>query len=208
MVLVASMPLVSGPPPTSAAARPPLPFSPWHTAHLLAKMLAPTVGVPLPGGRPVPSGRMLMSQAAISASEMGVPNPCANTVRLNPDTTQAHARANAAISKAHRRTVAPSHHRTHHRTVAPSHLRTHHRTIAPSHHRTHHRTVLDIDMLHLAGPVDGPARRPVVVLARERGGVGHRRFRLAALRDDLCACGLHVAGFVPRAALQNRRPAV
>src|SRR5690349_19091316 len=36
-------------------------------------MRAPCAGVPLPGGSPVPSGRMLMSQAAISAEEIGFP---------------------------------------------------------------------------------------------------------------------------------------
>src|SRR5882672_11973839 len=36
-------------------------------------MRAPSAGVPLPGGRPVPSGRMLMSHAAISAGLIGFP---------------------------------------------------------------------------------------------------------------------------------------
>src|SRR6266853_1609997 len=36
-------------------------------------MRAPWAGVPPPGGRPVPSGWMLMSQAAMSAGSMGVP---------------------------------------------------------------------------------------------------------------------------------------
>src|SRR5439155_9955900 len=72
MVFSDSMSLI-GLPPTSAALGPPLPFSPWHTAHFAAKIRAPSAGVPLPGGRPVPSGRMLMSQAAISAGLIGVP---------------------------------------------------------------------------------------------------------------------------------------
>src|SRR6267378_6575248 len=67
------MPALSGPPPTSAAKAPPLPLSPWHRAHFCAKMRAPWAGVPPPGGSPVPSGMMLMSQAAISAGSMGVP---------------------------------------------------------------------------------------------------------------------------------------
>src|SRR3954469_5670332 len=42
-------------------------------------MRSPCAGVPLPGGSPVPSGRMLMSHALTSDSEMGWPRPCANT---------------------------------------------------------------------------------------------------------------------------------
>src|SRR4030081_1240052 len=34
---------------------------------------APCAGVPLPFGSPVPSGRMLMSQAAMAASSIGLP---------------------------------------------------------------------------------------------------------------------------------------
>src|SRR5438876_11144363 len=47
-------------------------------------MGAPCAGVPLPGGRPVPSGRMLMSQAAISAVSMGLPRlgPAARQPKL------------------------------------------------------------------------------------------------------------------------------
>src|SRR5436853_2788737 len=36
-------------------------------------MREPCAAVPLPGGRPEPSGMMLMSQAAISAGEIGFP---------------------------------------------------------------------------------------------------------------------------------------
>src|SRR5215470_4189116 len=76
MVLVVSMPPVRGGAPTSADARG-VPFapSPWHIAHFAAKIGAPCAAVPLPAGRPVPSGRMLMSHAAISASEIFVPRP-------------------------------------------------------------------------------------------------------------------------------------
>src|ERR1700692_532541 len=58
---------------TSAAASPPLPLSPWHAAHFSAKIGTPCAGVPLPFGSPVPSGRMLMSQAAMAASSIGLP---------------------------------------------------------------------------------------------------------------------------------------
>src|ERR1700730_17054836 len=36
-------------------------------------MRAPSAGVPLPAGRPEPSGRMLMSQAAVSAGVISFP---------------------------------------------------------------------------------------------------------------------------------------
>src|SRR5579883_2306038 len=38
-------------------------------------MAAPCAAVPLPGGRPLPSGPMLMSQSASSASLIGLPSP-------------------------------------------------------------------------------------------------------------------------------------
>src|SRR5436190_3488540 len=38
-------------------------------------MAAPWVAVPLPAGKPLPSGPMLMSQSAMSASETGLPRP-------------------------------------------------------------------------------------------------------------------------------------
>src|SRR5262249_3498629 len=76
MVLVVSMPFVSGGPPISAAAAGvPCAPSPWHIAHFAAKIGAPWAAVPLPAGRPVPSGRMLISQAAMSASEIFAPSP-------------------------------------------------------------------------------------------------------------------------------------
>src|SRR5262252_2549356 len=76
MVLVVSIPPDRGGAPTSADARG-VPFapSPWHIAHFAAKRGAPCAAVPLPAGRPVPSGRMLMSHAAMSASEIFAPRP-------------------------------------------------------------------------------------------------------------------------------------
>src|SRR5262249_46459417 len=41
--------------------------------HFAAKIRAPSAGVPLPDGRPVPSGRTLISQAAMSAGLIGFP---------------------------------------------------------------------------------------------------------------------------------------
>src|SRR5262245_26723805 len=88
------MPFVSGGPPTSAAAAG-VPFapSPWHIAHFAAKTFAPCAAVPLPGGSPVPSGRMLMSQGAMSASVIFAPSPggCANAAL--------EARANASTAR-------------------------------------------------------------------------------------------------------------
>src|SRR5687767_4093208 len=62
-----------GSPPASAALGPPLPCWPWQTAHFAAEIRAPSAGVPLPGGRPVPSGKTLMFHAAISAGLIGFP---------------------------------------------------------------------------------------------------------------------------------------
>src|SRR5580692_1761884 len=65
--------LAFGGPPTSRAAIPPRPLSPWQSAHLSAKILAPSAALPLPGGRLVPSGRMLMSHSARSLWLTGLP---------------------------------------------------------------------------------------------------------------------------------------
>jgi hypothetical protein len=59
---------------------------------------------------------------------------------------------------------------------------------------------LRVNMFDLPLRVDGPSRDAVVVLAW-KGGYGRDTFALAARGDDLRAGWLHVAGFVPRAAL-------
>src|SRR4029453_3004009 len=72
--------------------------------------------------------------------------------------------------------------------------------------RIEQRKSLRIDMSDLPLGIDGPTGRPVVVLGRE----GEHRWRsrgLAAIRDDRRPCRLYVAGLVPGAALQHRRPA-
>src|SRR2546425_11080769 len=126
-------------------------------------MRAPWAEVPLPGGKPVPSGEMLMSQAAISAGSIGFP-------RFGPS-------AKAALEpRASARTTAE--------------LRS-----------------LGVNMGALPLAVDRPARDAVVVLARE-GRDGRDRFGLAALGHDLGAGRLRVAGLVPRAVLQDCRPAI
>src|SRR6266550_2638682 len=68
MVFGVSMPAASGPPPASG---------------------------PLPGGRPVPSGMMAMSQAAISASVIGLPSFGASAAIA----TEPNGRTSAAASK-------------------------------------------------------------------------------------------------------------
>src|SRR3954470_1364204 len=61
--------------PTSAMLVAPLAFSPWQaTQPFSTNSLAPSAGVPRPGGRLVPSGRMVMSQALMSASLIGLPS--------------------------------------------------------------------------------------------------------------------------------------
>src|SRR5215471_18102508 len=52
---------------------PPLAWSPWQEEHFSAKILAPSAGVPWPGGRPAPFGRIAMSHCRMSASESGRP---------------------------------------------------------------------------------------------------------------------------------------
>src|SRR5262245_43779536 len=49
---------------------PPLAWSPWHMTHFSAKTFAPSCGVPFPGGRLEPSGRIAMSHCLTSASEI------------------------------------------------------------------------------------------------------------------------------------------
>src|SRR5437867_11910010 len=56
-------------------------------------MRAPSAGVPAPGGRPAPSGRTLMSQAARSAGLIGFPSrgACAKAARDNRASVSATA---------------------------------------------------------------------------------------------------------------------
>src|SRR5260370_1899701 len=52
---------------------PPLPPSPCQATHFCAKILAPSAALPLPAGRLLPSGRMLISHSARSACVIGLP---------------------------------------------------------------------------------------------------------------------------------------
>src|SRR5215510_9110221 len=90
--------VVIGAPPTSAAAVPPFPASPWQATHFCAKIFAPCAAVPLPGGRPPPSGEALMSQALMSASEIGCPRlgVCASA----EETLRSAASANLGVDMA------------------------------------------------------------------------------------------------------------
>src|SRR5215468_3485285 len=68
-------------PPTRRSFGVPAPFSPWQAWHFAEKTASPCLTVPLPGGRPAPSGPMLMSQEARSSAEIGLPRLglcCAN----------------------------------------------------------------------------------------------------------------------------------
>src|SRR5712692_10162492 len=124
-------------------------------------MGAPWAGVPPPGGKPVPSGRMLMSQAAISAGLISFP--------------RFGAWAKAALE--------------------------------PRASTTAKTRSLRIDMFHLPIALDCRGRDGVVVLARE-ARYGRDLRGLAAHGHDLSPGRLHVAGLVPRAALQDRRAAI
>src|SRR5215831_8147773 len=68
-------------------------------------------------------------------------------------------------------------------------------------------SALRVYMFHLAGLVDRPARDGIVVLVRECSD-GRNSHRLAPHSDELGASRLHVAGVVPRAALQHGSIAV
>src|SRR5262245_18579194 len=164
IVFGVSMPLVSGCPPIIGAATPetPLPPSPWHATHFSANILAPSTAVPLPSGRPRPSGMAATSQAATSASVIGLPS--------FGDCASAAPAPTAATSSAGSRT-------------------------------------LRVDMLDLPARVDAPAGEAVVMLVWEAERIG-RLLGLAARGDELGAQRLHVARFVPSAALDHHRLAV
>src|SRR5205823_12932077 len=66
---------------------------------------------------------------------------------------------------------------------------------------------LDVNMAHASVGIDRPARRPVVVLADERGGRQHAR-ALAAVSDHLGARRLRLGGLIPCAREEHRRSAV
>src|SRR5580704_3364868 len=99
MVLLAEMPgAVSDGLPTSMLAMPPLPFWPWQSEQpLVSNSLAPSAAVPLPGGKPVPSRRMVTFQALMSASEIGLPRcgvsaaQAANGASTTPERRRTHA---------------------------------------------------------------------------------------------------------------------
>src|SRR4051794_21554475 len=60
-------------------------------------MAAPWLGVPLPGGKPLPSGPMLMSQSARSASDMGLPRPAVSAAPTAPAQRPSASGARRAI---------------------------------------------------------------------------------------------------------------
>src|SRR5262249_1632090 len=68
------------------------PFGPWHGAHFSSKTPLPIAAVPLPGGRPRPSGGMVRSQALISSLVGARPTPY---VGISAATIDAHAVAEA-----------------------------------------------------------------------------------------------------------------
>src|SRR5438552_2938194 len=61
-------------------------------------MAAPWLGVPLPGGSPAPSGPMLRSQSARSASVTGLPSPGVSAATAAPVvSTKANETTNAKL---------------------------------------------------------------------------------------------------------------
>src|SRR5437016_3532363 len=138
-------------------------------------MRAPSAGVPLPGGRPVPSGRTLMSQAAICAGVSGLPRfgVCAKAA-LALRTIVSMTRNLGLRFRAVALTLCAS---------------------------------LRIYMLHLSATLDCPTRDGIVVFVRE-SGYGWNPRGLAASSHELGSSRLHVAGLVPRTALQYGSAAV
>src|SRR6267154_142218 len=92
--------LVSGAPPNNGAGARGLPFppSPWHAEHFSAKTRAPWTAVPLPGGKPVPSGITAMSHALMSASEIGFPNRGVWASAAPEPKTSARTKARTSLS--------------------------------------------------------------------------------------------------------------
>src|SRR5437667_1457194 len=121
-------------------------------------MRVPWAGVPAPGGKPVPSGSMLMSHAAMAAESNGLP-------RLGASAEAAPAARQKASQTA---------------------------VIGP----------LRVNMLDLPHAVDPPAGDRVKMVVQHHGD-RRDRLQLPALSDKLGTGGLHVAGFVPGAALQD-----
>src|SRR5258708_25228477 len=93
-VLVVNDPM---PPTIEPYIDPPLASSPWHAAHCAAKRTLPSATLPLPLGRFFPSGvRTSMFQAAISASEMGLPKRgLPDWPSATPEPAEASSRASA-----------------------------------------------------------------------------------------------------------------
>src|ERR1700689_2439608 len=100
MVLLAEMPgAVSDGLPTSMLATSPLPAWPWHSEQpLVSNSLAPSAAVPLPGGKPVPSGRMVTFQDFMSASEIGLPRCGESAARAVAGASAKRRRAHATLS--------------------------------------------------------------------------------------------------------------
>src|SRR6188768_11816 len=63
-------------------ASPPIPASPWHSEHILRKVIAPSLALPLPAGSSSPVGPTEMSRARISSAvgvrPMPYVGPCAS----------------------------------------------------------------------------------------------------------------------------------
>src|SRR5258708_11764371 len=97
-VLVVNDPM---PPTIEPYIDPPLASSPWHAAHCAAKRTLPSATLPLPLGRFFPSGvRTSMFQAAISASEMGLPKRgLPDWPSATPEPAEASSRASAPAPK-------------------------------------------------------------------------------------------------------------
>src|SRR5262245_9068273 len=78
-------------PPTRRSATPPSPFAPWHPEHCDTNTSPPCFTVPLPSGKPTPSGVTSMFQPAISRA-VGVRPRLYVCACANDDTMQVATR--------------------------------------------------------------------------------------------------------------------
>src|SRR5690349_16467023 len=188
MVLGESMLLIGGAP-TSAALMPPLPASPWHIAHFCAKTGAPCAMVPLPGGKPWPSGYAWISHAAISACVTGLP-------RFGPAASagvQARKRsASLCIDMAH---LALAVDRPARNAVVVLARETEH--VRHARRLAAHRNDFAARRLHVALVIPGAALQyggtavPLPRHAKAGEGLRHHRLLQRRLRPGLAAVGGH-----------------
>src|SRR5450432_543124 len=72
------------------------PLAPWHAAQFSSKITLPCATVPLPSGKPLPSGRTSISHAFISSGDAGRPK---STALAGDETMPATTAAKTVLGK-------------------------------------------------------------------------------------------------------------